>query len=239
MDKTPLVSVIMPVYNAERFVKEAIKSILDQTYVDFELIIVNDGSTDKSEDIIKTVTDPRIRLISQSNAGIIGALNAGLKVAQGTYIARMDADDISEPTRLEKQVTFLRGHPDIALCGTWAKTINDSGEETGIYDYPPTMHAKIKRAMLRYNPFIHPSVMFAKQAIEKVGPYRQGHKHAEDYELWTRMVSQFKTANIPEQLLRYRITSDSITQRHGWAMIRKAAIVRILAFIRIWLKIPI
>ncbi|OGM93849.1 hypothetical protein A2524_00620 [Candidatus Wolfebacteria bacterium RIFOXYD12_FULL_48_21] len=239
MNKTPLISVIMPVYNAERFVKEAIESILHQTFTDFEFIIINDGSSDRSAEIIKSFTDPRIHMVSQSNTGIIGALNTGLKIAQGTYIARMDADDMSEPVRLEKQVTFLRGHPDIALCGTWAKTISDTGEETGAYDYPSTTHAEIKRAMLRHNPFIHPSVMFTKQAIEKVGRYRQEYKHAEDYELWTRIVATFNTANLPEYLFKYRITEGSVTQKHWGPMIRKTIIIRILAFMRIWLKIPI
>lgn len=229
----------MPVYNAERFLKEAIKSILEQTFADFECIIVNDGSTDGSEEIVKEFSDVRIKLISQPNQGIVGALNAGLKVAQGTYIARMDADDISEPNRFEEQVQFLKTHPHVALCGTWARTINENGKETGIYDYPPATHTTIRMAMLRFNPFIHPSVMFTRKAVETAGPYDKRYKHTEDYELWTRMVAKFKTANIPEYLLRYRITSGSITRKHWGTMVRKAMIVRTLAFLRIWLKIPI
>lgn len=229
----------MPVYNAERFVREAIESILAQTYADFELIIINDGSTDRSEEIIRSFSDSRIHLISQSNAGVIGALNAGLKVARGIYIARMDADDISESTRLEKQVNFLKGNPDIALCGTWATTIDEKGVEIGKYEYPPINHTSIRQIMVRRNPFIHPSIMFTKKAIESVGIYDPRYKHAEDYELWTRMAARSKTANIPERLLRYRILEGSITRRNWGAMIRKAIRVRTLAIMRIWLKIPI
>ena len=234
-----MISVTMPVYNAERFVKEAIESILAQTYADFECIVINDGSTDGSEEIIKSFSDARIKLISQPNRGVIGALNTGLKAAQGTYIARMDADDVSEPTRLEEQIRFMKAHPTVALCGTWAKTIDENGKELGAYDYPPATHTAIRLAMVRSNPFIHPSVMFTRKAIEKVGVYKKGYKHAEDYELWTRMVATFETANIPKHLLRYRITSGSITQKNWGAMVRKGLLVRVLAFMRIWLKIPI
>lgn len=229
----------MPVYNGERFLKEAIESILTQTYTDFEFIIINDGSTDKSEEIIKSFPDPRIKLISQTNKGIIGALNAGLKIAQGDYIARMDADDISEPMRLQEQLAFMQSNPSIVLCGTWAKTINENGAIIGSYNYPPVTHTNIRKAIIRHNPFIHPSVMFTQKVIEKVGLYNLNYKHAEDYELWTRIVARFKTANIPKHLLRYRITSGSITQKNWSKMVRKGFRVRLLAFMRIWLKIPI
>lgn len=229
----------MPVYNAERFVKKAIESILNQTYADFEFIIINDGSTDESEEVIKNFTDQRIHLISQGNQGIVSALNTGLKIAQGTYIARMDADDISEPTRLEKQVLFMQTNPEIALCGTWAWTIDEHDTITGNYTYPPTNHTAIRKAIIRHSPFIHPSVMFTQKAIKVVGSYSLKYKHAEDYELWTRVVAKFKTANIPEYLLKYRIAEGSITQKHWSTMVRKAILIRILAFLRIWLKIPI
>ncbi|MFA6136378.1 MAG: glycosyltransferase [Candidatus Paceibacterota bacterium] len=227
----PKISVVMSVYNGEKFLKGAINSILSQTFTDFEFIIINDGSTDKSLDTIKTYQDPRIKIISRENKGLTHSLNEGIKMSKGSYIARMDADDISLPTRLEEQIKFLELNKEIAICGTWAKIIDEKGEEMGEYK-TPINNEEIKRRIIFHNPFIHPSVMFKKEIMETVGLYNPKLKHVEDYELWTRIVSKFKTANIPQFLLKYRQNKTGITSRNRSLMLLMGFVVRFLAIIR-------
>lgn len=229
----PKISVIMSVYNGEKFLKESVLSILNQTYADFEFIIINDGSTDLSLEILKDFEekDKRIRLISRENKGLTPSLNEGIKLAQGEYIARMDADDISMPERFEKQITFLEENKEITLCGTWAINIDENGNEIGEYKTPIT-NKEIKKNILFHNPFIHPSVMIRKSVFEKVGLYNEEFKHIEDYELWTRVIPRFKTANIQDFLLKYRLTSSGVTKKNRKIMLLKGVVVRILYLIR-------
>lgn len=229
----PKISVIMSVYNGEKFLKESVLSILNQTYADFEFIIINDGSTDLSLEILRGFEekDKRIRLISRENKGLTPSLNEGMKLAQGEYIARMDSDDISMPERFEKQITFLEKNKDIALCGTWAINIDENGNEIGEYKTPIT-NKEIKKNILFHNPFIHPSVMIRKSVFEKVGLYNEEFKHIEDYELWTRVIPRFKTANIQDFLLKYRLTSSGVTKKNRKIMLLKGVVVRILYLIR-------
>jgi glycosyltransferase involved in cell wall biosynthesis len=199
----------MCVYNGDRYIKEAVQSILSQTYPSFEFIIVNDGSTDRSAAILSSFADPRIKIINnETNLGLIRSLNIGLDAARGELIARMDADDISDPRRFEKQVAFLDNNSDIGVCGTWLQIIG----EKNLYTFP-LMHDEIKVALLGYNPVAHPSVMFRAKVLKLSGSYYDiRFPGAEDYELWTRAIFATRFANIGETLLFYRKHNEQVTQ---------------------------
>lgn len=211
MSTTPLVSAILPAYNAERHVGVAIRSILAQSFDDFELIVIDDGSTDGTVDLIKGIGDPRIRLLrNETNRGIIFSLNRGIEEAGGRYIARMDADDISLPRRLEKQVAFMEAHPAVGLCGSWAQKFIPYGPRWT--HRGATRSAELKAALLFATPFVHPSVMLRRSVMEEHGlRYREGYETAEDYRLWCEMATVTEMATIPEVLLRYRISMTSVT----------------------------
>jgi glycosyltransferase involved in cell wall biosynthesis len=228
----PKISVVMSVYNGGKYLKLAVESILNQSFKDFEFIIINDGSTDKSLDLLKSFQkqDERIKIISRENKGLISSLNEGIKLAQGEYITRMDADDISKTTRLEKQLKYMEEN-NLMVCGAWAQGIDELGNKIKDMNYPPS-EKKIKSSSLLHNPFIHPSVMFRKDVFKKAGGYKKFFKHIEDYELWTRIVFKYKTGNIPEALLEYRLHNDQITQRRNLQMRLKGFLVRILALYR-------
>lgn len=210
MAELPSVSVVMPVFNAERFVGEAIRSILEQTFRDFELIIIDDGSTDGSEAAIRTFTDPRIRYHHQTNQGIARALNTGISMARAPLIARQDADDISLPRRLERQVAFMAEHPDIGLLGTWAEVIHADGLPKGVLEHG-TDHLRIRYLLLFDSAFVHPSVLFRKDLFLQAGPYDPDPAIFEDLELWHRMVPLTRAANLPEHLLIYRDVPTGLT----------------------------
>jgi len=208
---TPRISVVMPVFNGEKYLKKAIESILNQTFLDFEFLIINDGSTDKSVEIIESYNDPRIRLVhNEQNLGLIATLNRGLNLCKGEYIVRMDADDISLPSRLEKQVKFLDFNPDIAICGTLLKTFGNIS--SSILKYPEKSES-IKSALLFNCPIAHPSVMMKRSAIKGLY-YDSSYKHAEDYQLWTRASKYLKLFNIQEVLLLYRTHPKQVSQDH-------------------------
>lgn len=209
--KMPKVSVLMPVYNEVRFLREAVQSILAQTFLNFEFIIVDDGSKSKTREILSSFKDPRLKIFFEDHRGLCETLNKGIKEAQGEYIARMDADDIALPGRLEEQVSFLESHPRVALCGTWVSLINEMGEKIREHRLP-VLHKDIARMLLFHNPFFHPTVMWRKEVTEKVGAYNPRYKYVEDYELWMRAAKQFTMANIPKPLLEYRITSSGVTR---------------------------
>lgn len=222
----------MSVYNGEKYLKLAVESILNQSYSDFEFIIINDGSTDGSLNILKRFKeqDERIKIISRENKGLVYSLNEGVNLAQGEYIVRMDADDISEPNRFEKQLQYMQINNQV-VCGSYATIINSSGEKIGEMNYPPFAE-KIKSFALLHNPFIHPSVMFRKDIFLKVGGYKRFFKYIEDYELWTRIVFKYKSGNIPERLLRYRVHNEQITKRNNLRMRVMGIVVRILSLYR-------
>ncbi len=227
----PKISVIIPVFNAEKYIKEAIESVLNQTEKDFEVIIVNDGSTDNSLNILNELSnkDNRIRIISRENRGVIESLNEAIRNSKGEYITRMDADDICFKDRLEKQMKYLEEN-NLDLCGSNAVIINSKGEETGKI-IRPEKSSDIKKFTVLHNPFVHPSVMFKRSIIDEVGLYKD-FKHAEDYELWTRIVFKYKTGNIQEPLLYYRIHENQITKKKNTHMIFTSIRVRILAIFR-------
>lgn len=199
----PTISVIMPVYNGEKYLSDSIKSILNQTFSDFEFIIINDCSTDSSLKIIKSFADKRIILISNSQQlRITASLNKGLKRAQGKYIARMDSDDISLPNRFITQVKFLERNPDIGVAGTWVKLF---GRLNGTLRYP-TDPEIIKANLLFNTSLCHPSVMINTRLLNKNHlKYDESVPNGQDYELWTRASDCFKLANIPQVLLHYRM----------------------------------
>jgi glycosyltransferase involved in cell wall biosynthesis len=212
----PSVTVLMAVYNGELYLQEAIDSILNQTFQDFEFLIVNDGSTDRSRDIICAYNDPRIRLIdNENNLGLTPSLNKGWKLAQGEFIARQDADDISAPDRLAKQMAFLTAQPDIALVGTAYQEINAQG--TFVSDgLLPCDATEIRWGLFFYCPFAHSAVMFRKRTVEsQVGFYNESFSYAQDYDLWWRISRCLQVANIDDNLLQLRMNPSSMTATYG------------------------
>ena len=208
----PAITVLMPVYNAERYIGEAIDSILRQTFTDFEFLIINDGSEDCSEEIILSYHDPRIRYVkNEKNEKLITTLNKGISIAKAKYIARMDADDISNPNRLYTQFEFMEQHPEVALSGSWFEMV---GHNSGIAKYAET-HSEIMIKMLHQCHFCHPSVIMRKEAIDsfetKFDPL---FIHAEDYDFFARIGEKFEVANIQEVLVKYRIHEQSISAQN-------------------------
>ncbi len=225
--KQPVVSIIMSVYNGEAFLAGAIESILCQTYRDFEFIMIDDCSQDKTEKIIKSYGDKRIMYVhNEKNLGLPASLNKGLFLSHGRYIARQDHDDVSVPQRLEKEVAFLEEHPDIALVGSHSKLIDQAGHVFSML-CPPTQDKVIKERLKEHNSFCHGSVLFRKEVIKKVGAYREKAKYIEDYDLWLRIAEHYNLANIdmPLYLLRRTISSLStrnlVTQNYYHLLIRE------------------
>lgn len=203
--KKPAVTVLMPVYNGERYLREAIESILNQSFKNFEFLIIDDGSTDRSVVIVKSYRDPRIRLIRHNkNQKLITTLNEGIRLAKASLIARMDADDISSTERLARQVEFLQRHPGVVLVGCSFEAIDEKG--LTVYHEPPfTDDATIRLAMAVVNAFAHGSVMFRRRAALRVGGYLKKAYLVEDYDFWTRLANVGKVANLPVILYRWRL----------------------------------
>lgn len=208
------VSVLIPVFNAEKYLAEAIDSIISQTWEDWELVIINDGSTDSSLSIIESYTDKRIRLINNElNLGLIKTLNKGIELCKGEYVARMDADDVAHPERLQKQVSFLDQNHNHILCGTNADIINNKGEIVGKI-MNPTSNTLLQISLLFTNPFIHPSMMIRKSAF-KESLFDEKALHVEDFELWTRLATKGKIANLEQALLKYRWHDSNVSIKHA------------------------
>ena len=213
---TPKITVLMPAYNAEKYIAEAIRSVLDQTLPHFELLIINDGSTDGTEQVINSFTDERIRFINQTNQGIAAALNMGLLNAKANIIARFDADDICMHNRLQMQYDFLSSHPDHILVGADADYINSNGEYIFTGTLPAYSAAAIKQLDFKQCPFIHSAVMYKKQNVLQAGGYNI-HAHAfEDHLLWAKMVRQGNTSNLPLPLIQVRLNPDSVSIDEKW-----------------------
>lgn len=212
MDKNPLISVLIPTYNCEAYVYDAVKSILDQTYPFFECIIIDDCSTDKTVEIIKFFNDERIKLIVKpENSGYTDSLNYGLTIASGKYIARMDGDDFSLPNRFEKQIAVLENNTDIVVCGTIFKIL---GTDTIIQ--APENHKEIKQELLKNSCIGHPTAMIRKATLDAYNiSYNTEYEPAEDYDLWVRLSKRGKLYNLQEVLFLYRVHKNqvSITQR--------------------------
>ena len=210
------VTVLMPVYNCEQYVADAVVSVLDQTYPFFELLIVNDGSTDNTRSIIESFEDTRIRIINQENKGVASALNLGLLNARGEYIARFDADDICMPDRLAKQIDFLDSNIDYIIVGGEAEYILDDGKSLFHFKCLGYSDSEIKAKVFSYCPFIHSSVMYRKDVILNAGGYSIYAHTFEDYLLWVQLTKKGKMANLPLQLIKVRYNPSSVTVDEKW-----------------------
>lgn len=202
---SPKVTVLMPVYNGAPYLKEAIESILSQTFKDFEFIIIDDGSTDNSYEIARSYLDQRIKLYkNEFNLRVAETLNKGIKLAQGEYIARMDADDVSLPNRLARQVNFLDSHPDITIVGSWVKVIGDTHEYVWKYESNPE---KLKTKMFFNCSVAHPTIMMRKKAMLDNNLW-YNNMGVEDFDLWARACEKIKMSNINKVFLHYRINTN-------------------------------
>ncbi|MEY5043545.1 MAG: hypothetical protein RJA19_772 [Bacteroidota bacterium] len=209
----PLISVILPVHNGEAFLSEAIQSVLGQTFTDFELIVINDGSTDGSAELLEQIRDVRLRLLSsERNQGLVHALNWGVAEARGSWIARMDADDICSPDRFARQLAYLKKHPGIDVLGTGAREMDATGRVVRPLKRPE-YHDFIACEMLFRCVMIHPTVMGRAEVFKKI-PYRTG--PAEDYRLWIEMLEQgVRFSNLTAPLLHYRRHDSNETTAHA------------------------
>ena len=211
----PLISVIIPVFKAERYIDLALNSVCNQTYPNLEILVIDDGSSDQSREIIESINDERIKFYSRENRGLISTLNEAIELSKGQYIARMDADDICFKTRFEKQVEFLKSNKDIGVAFTGIECVNEDGK---------IIRSRVSRKTRSIQPveflfgcpLCHPTAMFDMTKLSKSDiHYKSDYHLAEDFELWTRLVLRTKIALINEALLSYRIHQNSITSRNG------------------------
>jgi len=226
-------SVLLPVYNGEKFLSESIESILNQTFKNFELLIVDDGSTDKSWEIVKSYEklDKRITAIrNKKNLRISAALNKGLRIAKGKYIIRMDADDWSYPNRFEKQYRFMEEHSEIGVSGGAIEVCNDEFKIINRRDYPLSDN-KVRKIIFRYSPFAHPATIWRKEAMKRAGGYNLNIPLSQDYDLYFRMGKISKFGNLRDVLLKLRTHDDSSSVVRGKFQEQYAIYSRIKAFL--------
>jgi len=217
------VSVLLPVYNCEKYIEESISSVLNNTYNNFEIIIINDGSTDNTDHIIKLYSDPRIKYFIKSNSGLIETLNYGIKKCNHPIIMRMDGDDIIMSNKIENQLNYFKKSSSI-LTGTSGYLIDSHGNKMSSIDLP-TKHNDILKSMLKMSPsFIHPSVMFYKDAVLKAGGYDSNFKHAEDFDLFLRLSRIGKISNLVERLIYLRKHVNNISLLNAEEQIRNTII---------------
>tara|TARA_Y100001968_G_scaffold333308_1_gene395389 strand:+ start:638 stop:1663 length:1026 start_codon:yes stop_codon:yes gene_type:complete len=226
--KKPGISIILPVYNCEKFIEASIRSILTQTYSDFELIIIDDGSTDNSRKIIEKIMDNRIKYYWQNNQGLSRSINRGIKISKYEYIARQDADDISLPKRLEKQIMYMNSNPRCGLLGTWARVINETNL-TNRYLIHPVKNHECKYKLLFDCCFTHSSVVMRKSIIRKVGFFNETVNQVppEDYEYWSRVSKVSDIGNIPEVLVHFREHSSSMSYEKPYKLRSNASKISI------------
>lgn len=211
----PSVTVVMPVYNGERYLREAIASVLAQTFRDFEFLILDDGSTDRSAEMVEAYRDPRIRLIRQAtHRGLVETLNQGFAIAGGQFVARMDADDRARPQRLERQVKRMQDDDRIGLVGCGVEVIDAHGRRRPRFRLVADSHELVCWQLLFENCIAHSSVMVRREAVMQIGGYRQG-SWSEDYDLWVRMSRCYRMVQLPEVLQQYRLHPDSVLARDG------------------------
>jgi glycosyltransferase involved in cell wall biosynthesis len=213
MNNNPKISVIMSVHNGETYLRESVESILDQTYRDFEFLIVDDGSVDRTGEILASYKDRRIKIITQRNQGLTPSLNKAIQLARGEYIARQDADDRSSLHRLEREFEFMQVHTDVSLVGTHVSFINKDGKEFGSWK-PPESHGEIRKCLLEEgNAFCHGSVMIRKACLEDVGFYREAFEYTQDYDLWLRISEKYRVENIPDIFYQFRRGPKTISRK--------------------------
>jgi len=217
----PLLSVIMPVYNAEQFVAQAIGSILHQTYDNLELIIVDDGSSDNSVNVIQSFKDDRIKLYrNDGNHGIVYSRNKGLKLAKGDYIGMFDADDVAYPEKFEEQIAFFGQHNDYGMVGSWAKFIDEQGKQVPGRWKLRASPEMIPAIMLFQNYFLQSAVLYRKECISKYS-FREGFDILEDYLIWIEITRDFKAWNLQKYLVNYRIHDDGVTKKYSEEKLEK------------------
>jgi glycosyltransferase involved in cell wall biosynthesis len=231
----PKASVLLPVFNAERYLEEAVRSVLDQTFNDFECLLLNDGSTDRSAEILENFakTDPRCKIHSWPNQGIVKTLNRGIGLANSDIIIRMDADDISRPQRFERQIEHLEAHPDCIAVGSRIQLIDESG--LPICEFNELLdHADIDASHIAGNlsHITHPAVAIKKWALEEIHGYHEEFGHAQDLDLFLRLAEVGKLVNLPEVLLDYRQHSNSIGYRYAVEQHQSARKAAMMARIR-------
>ncbi len=223
--KKPLVTVILPAYNAAKHLRQAIDSIVAQTYKNFELLVIDDGSTDLTARIILSFRDPRVKYVkNEENLGLIATLNKGIEIARGEYIVRMDADDISLPKRIEKQVSFMQSFPKVGASGTWYYTFGGNGSKKLKVSSDP---AWLQANLLFNSCLCHPSTIIRKETLLKNNiRYNPEYKHAEDYDLWIQLSRVSALSNIREFLFKYRSHSGQVSEQHNETQKTSASVIR-------------
>ncbi len=224
MTQKPTITVLMPVYNAGQYIAEAVRSVLEQRFTDFELLIVNDGSTDTTVSVIAEFNDARIRILHQPQSGISVALNNGLAEAKADFIARFDADDVCLPDRLEKQYAFLMAHPDHVIVGCDAEYTDQFGGYVFTYRIPAHTDKAIRSLPVLVCPFVHSGVMYLRAAVLEAGGYDLNAHTFEDHLLWRKLLELGRGHNLREVLLRVRLNPQSVTIDEQW---RPAAFLRL------------
>ena len=215
----PKVCVVLPVRNGWPYLPAAVDSVLNQTYRNFELIVIDDGSTDEGRAWLaaRALQDDRLRLVANPGQGLVDALNHGMSLASGPYIARMDADDIAMPERFERQVAFLEANPSIAILGTQTAYMDENGHSIGFPSAYPTDPAQVSHTLAEKGcVLVHPSIMGRREAILQAGGYRRRTEYAEDYDLWLRLDERYALANLPQTLLCYRRHPKQISHGVNW-----------------------
>ena len=218
-------SVVMAVFDGASWVGAAVESLLTQTLTDLEVIVIDDGSTDTTPEVLAAVHDSRLRVQRQERAGLTRSLGRALAIARAPLVARLDADDLSLPERLARQRQFLDANPQVGLLGTGAREIDFEGHEVAIVR-PPADDAAIRRALIRENPFVHSTVMMRRSALERAGGYDPAFSVAQDYDLWLRMARVTQLANLPEPLVIRRLVPRRVSAIRDDDRLRAEARVR-------------
>jgi glycosyltransferase involved in cell wall biosynthesis len=230
----PLISVIIPIYNSESYVGEALESIINQAYKNLEIILVDDGSTDKSLVIVEKYAESDKRIVilrNGNNSGIVVSLNKGISYCHGKYVARMDSDDWSFPYRISKQVEFLEKNPDVVICGGSIEIVDVNMKHLNYRLYPLT-DKKVRSVIFMFSPYAHPSVMYRAEAVRKAGLYDNSFLWAEDYDLYFRLGMIGKFSNLHEPLLKLRTHKNSVSQTR----LKKQELMTLLVRFKSWIS---
>ena len=230
MMNKPKVTVLMTVYNGERYLADAIRSVLLQTFADFEFLIIDDASTDRSEEIILSFEDERIKFRrNKKNMGQTASLNYGLRRSIGEYVARMDQDDLSKPDRLAQQVSFLDDNENVVLVGSWAESIDENGKYICTIRHPVTF-SDIREGIACGNPFTHPSVLYRRHEVSELGGYSESFVFAQDWCLWIKLIKNgYQLANLPLELVCFRTHKGRASSSSNLRITRSAEVLRLLA----------
>jgi hypothetical protein len=237
---SPRVSVVISVHNGERYLRQSIDSVIAQTFGNFELLIVDDGSTDGTPAILAAYDDPRIVLMSNGeNKGLAASLNMAFEACRGEFIARLDADDAALPERLERQVAYLDAHPETGIVGSACLLMDGDGREAGLVLSPPT-DLEIRWRSLAGNPFQHPAVMVRREVLDRYGlRYDPAYRTAQDYELWIRLLGHTQGANLEQPLVRRRVHGATLSAVEGGAQSDNHISVALAAITGVWSDHPL